>query len=156
MIRQLHDASFVRRKVRSLIELAGSVREWLRTEEGRIPPDLVEGDDERLTDGEVEGSVADLRSLDEDETLWNPEEEFLPHDAKAAIMQYALDEVWRRSNSVLQDGDPENPYGELLDADEPLAEEARGSIRTKAAAFFYYLYAKGSTKRLPPLNFELH
>jgi hypothetical protein len=97
-----------------------------------------------------------LRSLDEDETLWNPEEEFLPHDAKAAIMQYALDEVWRRSNSVLQDGDPENLYGELLDDDEPLAEEARGSIRTKAAAAFYYLYAKGSTKRLPPHNFELH
>src|SRR6478736_5985904 len=110
MIRQLHDPGFVRRKVRILAELAGSVREWIRRSEDRIPLGLDEGG-QGLTDEDVEGGAADLRSLDNDETLWSPEEEFLPHNARAATMQYALDEVWRRSNSVLQDGDPENPYG---------------------------------------------
>src|SRR5437899_203160 len=155
MIRQLHDAPFVRAKLGVLLELTRDVREWLATRQHPIFPDLDEGEPSVTTE-DTEVAARDFDELRRNETVWQTDGEFHPHQAQAAMLIGALDEMYHRLNFVVANPDPDDPFDEaLVEDEEPLRFESRGELRVGAASTVYYLYARARRLRVDSEEFRV-
>ena len=140
MIRQLQNSEFIREKLGILVESAGRIRNFLRS---RLTEPLIEEDTDAgpITESDITDVEGEFRRLLNEIRPENEDVDFLPHDAVAATFQAALDRIYRETNSVVEDTDEENVFGETLQNDPLLDLQPSESLRL--ASSVYWVCAQG-------------